>query len=327
MAEKPPTPSSTLDTFKMKHFLLFIFLFLLSANIFCQDNRYDRMSFWTKMEVENLEVINSEEEEFSPYIWGDYLIYIGIQEKSVLENKTKIFKQNQADYFDLKASLLKPESDLPRFVFSNELNSKFHEGPVSWDKYNKRLYFTRANSVEEQAVVDDQGRQQLLIYQADYAQGKWSSVAEVSFSFENETFCHPAIFDKGNKMILASPKLGGMGKMDLYISFKQDDQSWSPPNNLGNQINQLGNQWFPFVINDKDLFYASDIGDGQGLDIYYAKLDQDGNVINSQRLPFPINTSYDDFALVFSEDGSKAYFSSNRSGGKGKDDVYSIRLK
>jgi len=304
----------------MKQLFILILFLSLSANVFAQDNRYDKMSFWTKLEVENLDVINTENEEFSPYIWSDYLIYVSPQ------SKEGIFKNNQPNYFDLKASLLNPENTLPQFVFTNELNSKFHEGPVGWDQRNNRLYFTRANSQEDQPVTDELGRQQLHIYQADYAQGKWTNIVPLDFSYENETYCHPAVFNGGNKIIFASPIAGGMGKMDLYIAEKNNDNTWATPKNLGDQINQSGNQWFPFVSHDKHLFYASDVGDGQGLDLYYAQLDEGGDIISTQRLPFPINTSYDDFGLVFSEDGESAYFSSNRSEGKGKDDVYVVKF-
>ncbi len=311
----------------MRKPLIVILFFTLSANIFGQDFRFDQMNFWTNLTVQNLEVVNSEHEEFSPYIWSDYLVYVGIQEK------TGIFKKNQPNYFDLKASLLNPENTLPKFVFSNELNSQFHEGPISWDQSNNKLYFTRASSENGQAIVDKSGRQQLLIYQADYAQGKWSNIVPLHLGIEmkeetkTETFCHPAIYDNGNKIIFASPKIGGMGKMDLYTSEKMNNDKWSTPRNLGDQINKNGNQWFPFVLNNEHLFYASDVGDGQGLDIYYAKLDENGQVGTSQRLPFPINTSYDDFGLIFSENVKRAYFSSNRPDGKGKDDIYLIHLK
>jgi len=309
----------------MKQLITIILFLSLCANVFTQDleydhDRYNRMSFWTKLKVENVELINTANEEFSPYIWSDYLIYISPQAKE------GIFKNNQPNYFDLKASLLNPESTLSQFVFTNELNSKFHEGPVSWDQSSNRLYFTRAASIDQQPVVDQEGRQQLNIYQADYAQGKWSNIVPLNFNLENETYCHPAIFDGGNKIIFASPMPGGKGKMDLYLSEKKDENSWSTPKNLGEQINHSGNQWFPFVSSDRHLFYASDVGDGQGLDIYYANVDEEGNILSTQRLPFPINTSYDDFGLVFSEDGTSGYFSSNRSEGKGKDDVYAVKF-
>ena len=292
----------------------------LSANIFGQTVRFDQIDYWTSLKIENLAIVNSENEEFSPYIWSNYLIYVGLQDKSGL------FKSRQPAYFDLKASLLNPEATLPRFIFSSELNSKFHEGPISWDQSNNKIYFTRANSKDNQAIVDEYGRQVLQIFQADYAQGKWTNISKLSFSVDAENYCHPAIFNDGYKMIFASSKTGGKGKMDLYITERRSDGSWIQPSPLGEQINKVGNQWFPFILDDQHLFYASDIGDGQGLDLYYINLETIETKGLPMRLPYPINTSYDDFGLIFSNDKTAAYFSSNRPDGKGKDDIYELIL-
>ena len=298
--------------------MVFILFLSLCANIYSQADRYDQMNFWTSLKVQNLEIINTPNEEFSPYIWSDYLIYVGLQSKKGL------FKSNQPRFFDLKASLLNPEATLPHFVFTNELNSAFHEGPLSWNEDNNRMFFTRADSKDNQAILDTLGRQLLQIYTADYAQGKWSNIIKLPFCTPYENYCHPSIFDHGKKIIFASTKAGGKGKMDLYLAERNDADNWGEVKNLGEQINQEGNQWFPFVLNSQHLFYASDINDGQGLDIYYCSLDQLGSTNNPQRLPFPINTSYDDFGLVFSQDGQSAFLSSNRPDGQGKDDIYKI---
>lgn len=300
--------------------MLFILFLSLSANILSQATPYDQMSFWTSLKVQNLELINTGDEEFSPYLWGDYLIYVGKQSNNGL------FKKNQQNYYDLKASLLKPDVTLPHFVFSNELNSKFHEGPISWNGDNNKIYFTRANSKDDEAIVDSIGRQLLQIYQADYAQGKWVDIDKLSFCSDDGNYCHPAIFNSNKKMIYASSKEEGNGKMDLYLVEKYDNGEWGESKNLGREINHEGNQWFPFILDDQHLFYASNAGDGQGLDVYYSKLNEQGMASAPQRLPFPINTSFDDFGLSFSPDGKKAFISSNRPQGKGKDDIYQVLL-
>lgn len=297
----------------------FILLFLsLSANIFCQADRFDQMSFWTDSKVQNVATINSENEEFSPYIWGEYLIYVGSQEKK------GIFKNNKPDYFDLKASLLEEDATLNNFIFTAELNGPFHEGPLSWSEADRKIYFTRANSEDGQAVIDEFGRQLLQIYQADYAQGKWENISKLSFSVDTVNFCHPAIFSSGDKMIFASSKDGGSGKMDLYFTEKNPNQSWKIPVTMEGDINQPGNQWFPFVLDGEYLFYASDVGDGQGLDIYYAPIENEMATQKPQRLPYPINTAQDDFGLIISGDRKTAYLSSNRMDSKGKDDIYEV---
>jgi len=288
----------------------------LYANVHSQPNELTNKEIWADTKIENLEIINSAEEEFSPYIWSNYLVYIAVQEKTSLSKKGPV-------YFDIKASLLEDSATIKSFVFNPELNSQFHEGPISWDQSSNKLFFTRGNSEDKQPVVDAQGRQLLYIYEADYAQGKWQNIEQLSFCTEEENYCHPASFNNGQSLIFASTIPGGSGKMDLYKTERITDFTWATPSNLGKQINNPDNDWFPFVY-ENTLFYATDLKDGKGLDIYTCKLDANGNPGPIVRLPSPINSDYDDFGLVISTDKTNAYFSSNRPGGKGKDDVYKI---
>ena len=302
----------------MKSTLSFIIIFTLCANVYAQFDDLGNQEQWSKLNIENLSIVNSESEEFSPHIWSNYLVYIGLQERNG-------FNKRNPEYFDIKASLLNDSFELKNFIFDPELNSRFHEGPISWDEENNTLYFTRANTEDNQPIEDKNGRQLLQIYKAEYAQGKWINIGKMNFCTEEENYCHPAIFNKGRSMIFASSILNGSGKMDLYRTDRISELTWSTPKNLGKQINNPDNDWFPFVYEDY-LFHATDIKDGQGLDIYLSKLDPEGKPKLAFRLPAPINSEYDDFGLVISMEKNVAYFSSNRPGGKGKDDIYKIVL-
>ena len=306
----------THDIIRLKALLYPILFLSLSANVFSQ--AVDESSFWSDVRLENLELINTPMEEFSPHIWSNYLVYIGAQEKSGTNKKGP-------SYFDIKASLLNDQVDLKNFVFNPELNTPYHDGPISWDKGNNKIYFTRATVENEQPVVDSKGRQLLQIFQAEYAQGKWSELSKLSFCNQEENYCHPAIFNDGKSLVFASSIEGGSGKMDLYRTDKITNSTWSNPVNLGKRINNPGNDWFPFVYDDY-LFYATDVKDGNGLDIYVSKINHNGKLSEVVRLPAPINSAYDDFGLAISSDAQVAYISSNRPGGKGKDDVYRIIL-
>ena len=117
---------------------------------------------------------------------------------------------------------------------------------------------------------------------------------------------------------------GGSGQSDLYIS-ELINGEWQKPVNLGSELNTFGNEVFPFLANDSTLFFSSDghLGYG-GLDIYESVL-VDGKWTTPWNLKLPLNSPYDDFSIVFNKNLTDGFFSSNRAGGVGSDDIYAFR--
>lgn len=119
---------------------------------------------------------------------------------------------------------------------------------------------------------------------------------------------------------------GGEGQSDIYEIAINSDGSFGEPKNLGNRINTEGKETFPFVSINNDLYFASDghIGLG-GLDVYVTRLnpqtDEEKLVVNIGK---PVNSPDDDFAFIVDDESKRGYFSSNREGGRGKDDIYSF---
>ena len=71
------------------------------------------------------------------------------------------------------------------------------------------------------------------------------------------------------------------------------------------------------------MYFASDTAGGKGgSDVYASKLT--GFTPKPVLLNAPINSINDDFAFVIDKESRKGYFSSNREGGKGDDDIYSL---
>ncbi len=115
---------------------------------------------------------------------------------------------------------------------------------------------------------------------------------------------------------------GGFGKSDIYkVSVNGD--SFGTPVNLGNKINTEGNEVFPFVHNDGNLFFSSDGLQGLGqLDIFTTVLDDKGNIQEIINLGMPVNSNMDDFSFFLNDSGETGYIASNREGGVGDDDIY-----
>ena len=117
----------------------------------------------------------------------------------------------------------------------------------------------------------------------------------------------------------------GKGQCDIYQSVWRDGK-WNQPWNLGSPVNTVGDEMFPYVSEEGDLYFASNghIGLG-GLDIFKLTEDDNGRPLIVNMKP-PINSPSDDFGIVFDGKNERGYFSSTRPGGRGNDDIYSFEL-
>ena len=140
------------------------------------------------------------------------------------------------------------------------------------------------------------------------------------------SFAHPSLSSDGKVLYFSSDMKGGYGGKDIWFIKKIQRDEWSDPINLGDQINTNGNELFPFIHSDGSLYFSSDghLGMG-GLDIFKAEFDLENNLRSVVNMNSPINSSNDDFGIIFEDDNERGYLSSNRVGSKG-DDIYSFNL-
>ena len=209
-------------------------------------------------------------------------------------------------------------------LLSRKTNTRYHEGPACFTAEGATMYFTRNNYFNKEYRKDSKGINNLKIFRAKWNGSAWS---EENLWINNDEFSvgHPALSPDGKTMYFVSDMPGGIGGTDLYKVSIADDGAIGTPQNLGNTINTEGNEMFPFIDKDGNLFFASNghVGMG-GLDINYAPTTAAG-FGKVENLGSPINTPDDDFALILDADG-KGYISSNRAGGKGDDDIYAVKL-
>ena len=103
----------------------------------------------------------------------------------------------------------------------------------------------------------------------------------------------------------------------------------SQPINLGPRINSPGNEIAPYIF-DNSLYFSSDVFYGLGgMDIYRSNIQPDESFTIPVNLGKGINTKYDEFGFIIRESkgsGLVGYFSSNRQGGKGSDDIYGFKI-
>lgn len=201
----------------------------------------------------------------------------------------------------------------------------YHIGSPSFTEAGDEMFYTVTRMVKKpgNGFKNEPYTIKLEIYSRNLkSNSQWGD--PVPFRFNNSleySVGDPFVTPNGKYLYFCSDMPGGLGGTDLYYSERALDGTWGTPQNLGGVINTPGNERFPRLTIDNTFYFSSDgrIGMG-GLDIYRSKVTDKG-FIRPESLKYPINSSQDDFAIYFTSNES-GYFSSNREGGLGDDDIY-----
>ncbi len=210
--------------------------------------------------------------------------------------------------------------------FSRTLNSKYHEGPCTFFDNAQKIIFTRNGNSGGGGIFGQkkEGISRLKLYSAEKKSNDWGNIKELAFNSDDYSCGHPSV-DKTDKILyFVSDMPGGYGGTDLYMS-KFINGTWSKPENLGGKVNTVGNEMFPFIAPDGQLYFSSDGHPGLGdLDIFVVKTDaSNGKVLGKARnVGAPLNSQNDDFGIITDSNRNFGYFSSNRKRGGSDDDIY-----
>ncbi|HMG16229.1 MAG TPA: carboxypeptidase regulatory-like domain-containing protein, partial [Saprospiraceae bacterium] len=266
--------------------------------------------------------INTSYLEFSPSFYEDGIVYISTQdvEKAQKKNDTRINKITMSIFEAKRDASGRLTNPMP---FSKELTSKYHEGPLTFNHTGDIVFFTRSNLDGKKAKKSKDGITHLRIYSADKVGNTWKNIQDMPFNSDDFDCVHPTISADGNKMYFASDRPGTLGGMDIWVVIKSGT-AWGEPVNLGPGINSKGNDAFPYIHPDGTLYYASDgRGGAGGYDMFYTT--ETGETWSEAKvMPYPFNAAGDDFGLIVDQESKNGYFTSNRSLGRGEDDIYSF---
>lgn len=266
--------------------------------------------------------INSNQSDYGSTFSHNKLVFASTRDTGIVTKK--IFKWTNKNFTNLYTAAINADGTLgsPK-RFDKAINSKFNESTPVFTKDGKTMYFTRNNFSHHKRGKDNKKITLLKLYRAQFIKNKWTNISELSFNSNEYSTAHPALSPDEKKLYFASDMPGGYGKSDLYSVTINDDGTFGKPENLGSTINTEERETFPFVSEDNELYFASDgrVGLG-GLDIYAAKIKSDGSFETVQNIGEPVNTSYDDFAFIIDHITRKGFFSSNKQGGTGDDDIY-----
>jgi len=270
--------------------------------------------------------INTEYADFGTAFFGtDAVVFSAPKNKrSMIKN---IWKPNSQAYLDLYMGTIGNEGEIvSKQKVKGTINSRFHEAVVVFTKDLKTVYFTSNNYHNNIIRNDSTGSLKLQLFKASINENReWTNIEKLPFNSDQYSTGHPALSPDDKKLYFVSDRPESVGKTDIYFVNINEDGSYSEPRNLdilGEKINTIGKEEFPFISDDYILYFSSDGQPGNGgLDIFASKI-FDNSTSRPLNLGNPINSVNDDFAFIIKE--GKGYFSSNREEGKGDDDIYSF---
>ncbi|RKQ49254.1 WD40 repeat protein [Roseivirga pacifica] len=288
------------------------------------------VAIWVKGQEEKYTIvnldINTASSDFGATKLGDSLVVFASAQGKQKRRKLKR-SINQTPFLDLYVGVLSGQQVVNDEMFSDKLSTTFNEASVTFANDFKTIYFTRNNeSNSHKAKADAEGYSNLKIYKASKDEdGKWGNVMSMPFNSDDYSSGLPALSPDGKKLFFVSDMPGSIGGTDIYYVEILDEDQYSQPINVGFNVNTAMKEMFPFVGKDNTLYYSSDRPGGYGgLDIYVAKLEETGFYGVPKKLDYPFNSGNDDFAYFYDDEAKMGFFSSNRDGGKGSDDIYAF---
>jgi len=276
-----------------------------------------------RFNVQNL-AINSEVSDFGGTLKNGKL-YI----TSARNSNRKTYGWNEEPFLDIYTAYVNDDGEFqtPSIIEQN-INTKYHEGTVSFSPDGNTMYFSRESFYEKVYERDSITKYKISVlnlYKSINQEGQWSEAEALSLNGDSYSVKNPSVSADGKTLYFASDKTGGYGNFDIYSAPIDENGSVGDATNLGQKLNTEGQEMFPFISANNTLYFSSNghLGLG-GLDVFFAKI-VDGKVGPIRNIGIPVNGNADDFAFSINEETEEGFVSSNREGGVGSDDIYSIK--
>jgi len=282
--------------------------------------------------IHNQKKLNSKYSEWGLNFYGKNG-FVFTSDRKVSNSKKDTYNRNGDGYFNVYEAENDVVTPFNLKTKDNPLfDIKYHIGPMVFTNSGDTAYITITTTVPHKQLPTDiktpdntqklyTRRLELLV--ATKVKGQWSSFK--SFPYNNLTeysVGNAALSKDGNVIYFTSDMPGGEGKTDIWYCVKNSTGNWDQPVNCGKNINTKDDESFP-SISDNILYFSSNGLPGMGgLDIFRAKGEK-ANWSKAFNLKYPINSTSDDFYFI-SKAKTGGYFSSNREGGQGSDDIYSF---
>jgi len=268
-------------------------------------------------EVVNV-AVNSNVSDFGTTLYGNEIVFSSSRSA-----------ENGSSFYNMYTATRNPENgqlSSPKEFMTN-LNTDYHDATPTFSPDNSIIFFSR-NYLTKKNKLDapNGGVSNVMIMKGRVMNNKIVDVVQLDFNSKDYNCSQPFMSADGKYLYFSSDMPGGFGGSDLYLAEVASDGTVGAPTNLGSMINSAGSELFPSASGDT-LFFSSDghFGFG-GLDVFISKIAGKTNFSVPVNAGQPINSNTDDFAFVKMKNNT-AYFSSDRKGGKGNDDIYWIKME
>jgi outer membrane protein OmpA-like peptidoglycan-associated protein len=264
--------------------------------------------------VKNLKKINTPEAEYSP-VYEDGKLYFTSSRSST----NRIYKATGTPFsniYTVKTKGAKIDSATIKSLSDIINDHNVNDGSVTFSPDGKTMIFAKGNNGKKKGTYD------VNLYSSRNRNGTWTEPKQLNINKLNSFDSSPAFSRDGKTLFFASNRSGGIGGTDIYSARKSSRGRYSKVKNLGSTINTSGNEMFPYISDDGHMYFSSDGHPGfGGLDLFYAKRSNGQTTI--ENMGIPVNSNADDFGMyLFKAD--RGFFTSNREGGEGDDDIYTF---
>ncbi|PZR23315.1 MAG: flagellar motor protein MotB [Flavobacterium psychrophilum] len=276
----------------------------------------------SNFKVSNL-AANTDKSDFGTAFFGNQIVYSSSKDTTKVGGK--IYSWNDQPFLELfvadrnaaDGSLFNDKKFIPGE------QSQYHNATLTFSQDLKTIYYS-SNIVKknDKLINTKEGTNNLEIIKGTVEGDKLIDVEKLSFNNKDYSVGHPSLSSDGKRLYFTSDMPGGYGDTDIYVAEVFANGKVGDPKNLGPKINTSGREMFPFV-NDSILYFSSDGHYGMGgLDVFESRWIKDSDYSEPKNLGAQANSTKDDFSFIIDKDNKYGYFSSNRTGGKGDDDIY-----
>lgn len=256
--------------------------------------------------------INSDKSDF-----GAVLHQNGLYFASARNGARKNYGWTDEPFLDIYKATHNVDGTITNAEPVTELNSKWHDGPVTISKDGSTIYFASESFKEklyekEKVSSTTLKMSQVNLFKATNSNGKWTNITPLPFNSKEYSTSNPSLSSDGKTLYFSSNMPGSMGGVDIWKVAVNQDGSFGTPENLGSKINTEGDESFPFISEDnKMLYFASNGRPGfGGYDVFAFDMNK-GEATNMGK---PVNSEKDDFAFTFNKEKNIGFVSSNRGG-------------